>query len=246
MEFDPDPVAVFEPALTQRPIDVPGAAVGCFFPGVIDQAVVGARELIGLPSRASLWEVVWHGRRLGVFYPGQGASRAVASLERVVAAGCRTVIFCGGAGALASGLAMGRVVIPSAALRDEGTSFHYVAPGREIVTDREVVSTLRAVCASREVTPVIGKTWTTNGLFRETRDKVARRRAEGCIMVEAEAAALIAVGRFRGMRVGVFLYAADDLSGAAWQERGWKQAADARQQLVGLAADGAVASGSLT
>src|SRR5262249_15087475 len=117
--------------------------------------------------------------------------------------------------------------------------------GREIAADREVVSTLRAVCASREITPVVGKTWTTDGLFRETRGKVARRRAEGCITVEAEAAALLAVGRFRGVRVGVFLYAADDLSGAVWRERGWKQAADARKQLFGLAADGAVAPASL-
>ena len=62
---------------------------------------------------------------------------------------------------------------------------------------------------------VTGKTWTTDGLYRETRGKVDRRVAEGCLTVEMEAAAFFAVAAFRGVSFGQLLYAGDDLSGDA-------------------------------
>jgi hypothetical protein len=100
---------------------------------------------------------------------------------------------------------------------------------------------LRGSSPPAAVRHTAGKSWTTDGIFRETPAKVARRRAEGCITVESEAAALFAVGSFRMVRVGVMLYAGDDLSGGAWNDRGWKQAFDARRRLFELAADAAVA-----
>lgn len=240
-EFDPDDSALFNAAATQPPVDAPRAAVGCFLPEVISACVGEGREVMRLPSLAPLWETSWNGSRLAVFYPGQGAPLAAASLERVIAAGCRAIVFCGGAGALVPELALGQVVVPTQALRDEGTSFHYAPPAREIETDLHVVSTLTAVCESRGVPYTPGKTWTTDGLFRETRGRVARRRDEGCIVVESEAAALLAVGQFRNVPVGVLLYAADDVSGEVWNERGWKDAAAARLRLFELAAYAAVA-----
>jgi len=86
-----------------------------------------------------------------------------------------------------------------------------------------------------------GKTWTTDAIFRETAGKVARRRDEGCITVENEASALLAVGAFRGVRIGVMLYAGDDLSGDAWDGRDWTQAWDAQHRLLELAADAVLA-----
>ena len=71
-----------------------------------------------------------------------------------------------------------------------------------------------------------GLTWTTDGLFRETPAKVAARRAEGCLTVEMEAAALFAVAQYRGITIGQLLYAADDLSGDEWDHRGLGQGPD--------------------
>jgi uridine phosphorylase len=83
-----------------------------------------------------------------VFFPGMGAPLAAASLEDVIAAGCRNIVFCGGAGAVVPELALGHVVIPGAALRDEGTSSDYAPPSREIDAEAEVVSTLAEVCST--------------------------------------------------------------------------------------------------
>jgi uridine phosphorylase len=87
---------------------------------------------------------------------------------------------------------------------------------------------------------VTGKTWTTDGFYRETRPKMARRVAEGCITVEMEAAACFAVAAFRGVRFGQILYAGDDLSGDLWDERAWVRHASGREQLFWLAADSVV------
>ena len=104
-------------------------------------------------------------------------------------------------------LALGQIVVVSAALRDEGTSFHYLPPSRTVTADESVVAAIQRVLADRAVPSTTGMTWTTDAFYRETRAKLARRRQEGCIAVEMEAAALIAVARFRDVRLGVLLYA---------------------------------------
>ena len=68
---------------------------------------------------------------------------------------------------------------------------------------------------------VQGKTWTTDGFYRETPAKVPLRRAEGCLTVEMEAAAFFAVAQFRGVQFGQMLYGGDDVSGAEWDHRDW-------------------------
>ena len=80
-------------------------------------------------------------------------------------------------------------------------------------------------------------TWTTDALYRETRAKVERRVAEGCLTVEMEAAAFFAVAAFRGVTFGQLLYAGDDLSGEGWDGRGWDEHLEGRELLFRLAAE---------
>ena len=240
LEFDPDEEAIVDPAGTRAGVATPIAAVGCFFPELVD-GLPGRRELMVVSSLTPLWEMEWQGQLLGVFFPGMGAPLAAASLEDVIAAGCRNIVFCGGAGAVVPELALGHVVIPSAAVRDEGTSFHYAPPSREIEAEAEVVSTLAEVCSTSSVPCTVGKVWTTDGPFRETRGKVAQRRDEGCIVVDMEVSALLAVGRFRRVQVGALLYAADDVSGEVWDSRDWTKAVADRQRVFDLSAAAAIA-----
>jgi hypothetical protein len=62
----------------------------------------------------------------------------------------------------------------------------------------------------------------------------------GCIVVEAEGAALLAVAQFRGVAIGQYLFAGDDASGAVWQEHGWRTAHDVHMALFDLAARSAL------
>jgi uridine phosphorylase len=242
LEFDPDRSALVEPSATQPRVTAPLAAVACFFPETIEKLTGSGRRILELPSREPLWEIDHNGRRIGLFYPGVGAPLASNSLERVIAAGCQTVVACGAAGAMRDDLSMGHhAIVVTSAVRDEGTSFHYLPPSREVVADPEVVATVSAVVSKRGIPTVAGRTWTTDGLFRETPGRVARRRAEGCVTVEMESSALLAVAAFRQIKFGQLLYAGDDLSGEVWDDRDWRQAVEVRHLLLGLAAEAALA-----
>ncbi|WP_405101498.1 nucleoside phosphorylase [Micromonospora sp. NBC_01412] len=242
LEFDSDRSAFIDPAKTQPKVDAPAAAIACFFPETIEEMTSQGHRVLELPSREPLWEIEYRGKRLGLFYPGLGAPLASNSMERVIAAGCRTIIACGGAGAMRQDLRMGHhAIVVTAAVRDEGTSYHYLPPAREVVASPDVVAALTAVVNRRGIPTIAGRTWTTDGLFRETPRRVARRRAEGCLTVEMEASALLAVAEFRSIQFGQLLYAGDDLSGEVWDDRDWRQAVEVRRLLVDLAAETALA-----
>ena len=81
------------------------------------------------------------------------------------------------------------------------------------------VAAAQLFLVERSVPFTAGKIWTTDAMYRETRQKVDRRRAEGCLAVEMEAAAFFAVARFRAIRFAQLLYGGDDLSGAEWDDR---------------------------
>jgi purine-nucleoside phosphorylase len=83
----------------------------------------------------------------------------------------------------------------------------------------------------------VGKTWTTDAPYRETPNKIATRKNEGCLTVEMEAASLIAVAQFRGVLLGQVLYGGDDLSGNEWDNRGWQSRRQVRENLFWLAAE---------
>jgi uridine phosphorylase len=83
----------------------------------------------------------------------------------------------------------------------------------------------------------VGKTWTTDAPYRETPFKIAKRKGEGCLIVEMESAGMMAVAQFRGVVFGQVLYAGDDLSGTEWDNREWQSRDDIRERLFWLCAD---------
>jgi uridine phosphorylase len=242
LEFDPSPTAVIEPNEVFDPVDVPHRVVLCFFQDVIQKVVAehDGRQIDVMVSEIGqnpIFELSYRDQRLAVVHPGVGAPLAAAFLEELIARGCRSFIACGGAGVLVPELALGHVVVPTSAIRDEGTSFHYLAPSRKVEPSAEAVAAIVATVEAHDVPFVTGATWTTDGLYRETRAKVDRRVAEGCLTVEMETAAFCAVARFRGVSFGQLLYAGDDLSGDAWDERGWDEHVEGRELLFRLAAE---------
>jgi uridine phosphorylase len=158
-------------------------------------------------------------------------------LEEAIAFGCRKFIVCGGCGVLDKELAVGKLIVVDSALRDEGVSYHYLEPSREVLATPIAVSVLESLLYERSIPSVTGKTWTTDAPYRETQSTIDSRKKEGCLTVEMEAASLMAVAQFRDVLLGQVLYAGDDLSGDAWDRRGWQSRKDIRESLFWLAAD---------
>ena len=241
LEFDNNPEAILNPRRT-FPSDVPQHAVACFFQDVITTLVQQheARILGHLESEIGsqpVYEVTLEGKQLAVFHPGVGAPLAITFFEEMIALGTKKFIACGGAGVLDGTLAVGHIVVPNVAVRDEGTSYHYLPPAREVSASPSGVAAIKAVLQAHNCEYVIGKTWTTDALYRETAAKVQHRRAEGCITVEMETSAFFAVAQFRGVTFAQLLYGGDDVSSEQWDSRHWTSHTSVREKLFWLAAE---------
>jgi uridine phosphorylase len=242
LEFDPARDAVVEPAFAVKAFDLPAHVVLCFFQESIGPFVdaLGGQEIGRLASEMGshpVFEVELDGRRVAVSQAGVGAPLAAGWLDELITLGGRAFVAVGGAGVLVPDLAMGHVIVPTAAIRDEGTSYHYLPASREVAPTDDALTAIVATLDRHGIPHIAGKTWTTDGFYRETRDKVRRRVAEGCLTVEMEAAAFFAVARFRGVSLGQLLYAGDDLSSDVWDGRGWPHQESGRSRLLRLAAE---------
>jgi uridine phosphorylase len=243
LEFDPEPTAIIDPgwaSASGRSRRIAGRVVLCFFQDVIEAAVrdLGGEQIGRLQSEIGhnpIWSVDVGGVPVAVVHPGVGAPLAAGFMEELVPRGGRVFVACGGAGVLVPELAVGHVIVPTTAVRDEGTSYHYLPASRTVDPSPVALAAILEVLRERDVPYVTGATWTTDGIYRETRARAARRVAEGCLTVEMEAAALFAVAAFRGVTIGQLLYAGDDLSGEAWDSRGWDTHGSARRLLFELA-----------
>jgi uridine phosphorylase len=242
LEYDPERVAMIEPSLVAKPLGVSEHCVVCFFKEVIDRVADehDARVVTENPWEDGphpLYEISYSGRKLAFYHPGVGSGIAAGLLEEAIAFGCRKFIACGGCGVLEMDITVGNLIVVSSAVRDEGVSYHYLPPGRVIRANTVAVLALEEVLQQGNVPYDLGKTWTIDAPYRETRAKIAKRREEGCVTVEMEAAAMMAVAVFRGVPLRQVLYAGDDLSGTEWDRRGWQSRREIRERLFWLAAD---------
>jgi uridine phosphorylase len=187
-----------------------------------------ASETIDIP----IYETEFEGKKICITLGYAGAPGAASFLEELIASGFQKFIVCGGAGVLQKDIAVGHLIIPVSAVRDEGLSYHYIKPSREIESNQEVVQIIEEDLKKHNINFIKAKTWTTDAIYRETREKVELRKAEGCVTVEMEAAAFFAVSKFRNVKLGQILYGGDDLSGVEWDERSWKSKSDIRYNLV--------------
>ncbi|MEO5951116.1 MAG: purine-nucleoside phosphorylase, partial [Chloroflexia bacterium] len=131
LEYSDEPEGVIEPTKIISRKDVPECAVACFFQDVITKLVSEhkAEEVARMQSEIGInpvYKLEWNGKAVTVFHPGVGAPLAAAFLDEVIALGCTKIVACGGCGVLDSKMVVGHIVVPNAAVRDEGTSYHYL------------------------------------------------------------------------------------------------------------------------
>lgn len=243
LEFDESREAVIEPQKLFPPVDIAEHCVITFF----GEVVAKVRETYLVKTVHSdrwesgmvyIYEMEHNGRRVAFGVCPICAPSAAVFLEEAIARGCRKFMVCGGAGVLDREIAKGKLMVPNIAVRDEGTSYHYLPPAREVAAHPEAVAAIEATLKEKNIEYIVGKTWTTDAICRETPAKVQLRRSEGCISVEMEASAFFAVAQFRGVKLGQILYAGDDVSGLEWDDRRdseWQPSV--REQLFWLAVE---------
>ena len=146
-----------------------------------------------------------------------GGAGTAAMAEELLAMGAKKILIYGTCGTLDKDILKGHFVIPTAAYRDEGTSYHYVEPSDYI--EVKTADKLCSIFDELDIPYVKSKTWTTDALYRETVGNMKKRKEDGCIVVEMECASIMAVGQFRNIPVYQFLYGDDTLDGTQCDRR---------------------------
>ena len=245
LEYDLSKDIIIDPQKEVKPIDISEHCVVCFFQEVIKKLHRQKRSKIIHVCKSEIgehpvYEMRFKRKRVAFFHPGVGAPLAAALLEEVIALGCKKFIACGGSGVLDKNLEVDHIIVPTSAIRDEGTSYHYLPPAREVNASKEGIKTIENVLKRHNIEYKKAKTWTTDGFYRETVDKIKLRKSEGCLTVEMEAAAFFAVAKHRNVQFAQLLYSGDSVGGEKWDSRGCWDRLAIREKLFYLAAEACI------
>ena len=224
-QFDPNKNAVINPDIVHHPIDnFPETVVSIFsyhlFHTIVDfldgKIIAETHDVDGIWP---VYEVTYRGKRFAMYKARLGAPACVGSFEDVIPFGAKRIILLGNCGVLNKEIKDCGIIIPTAAIRDEGTSYHYAPASDTIAVNHEYRELFKTICNTFGYPYVEGVTWTTDAFYRETPSKIQARKAMGAVCVEMECAAMQAMCDFRGVKFFQFLYAGDNLDHSSWDPR---------------------------
>ena len=224
-EFDFERSAVIEPWFVHQPVeDFPETVVSIFHHTLFQRIVefLGGRKIAQTKDVDGHWpmyEVQYKGHRFALYKARLGAPACVGSFEDLIPMGAKRIILLGNCGVLDKSIEDCGIIIPTRAIRDEGTSYHYAPASDYIDVNKKYIPEFIEVLNECGYPYVTGTTWTTDAFYRETRDKVAKRKQMGAICVEMECSAMQAMCDFRGVEFFQFLYAGDNLDHSTWDPR---------------------------
>lgn len=155
--------------------------------------------------------------RIGVMGNFGIGSPVVANLaEEMIAWGTKRIVILSLAGGLQPNLSPGDVVICNRAIRDEGTSYHYLPPQKYADASSNFVSRLSSAFEANGLSASVGITWSTDAPYRESREEAELYQNEGALAVDMESAGLFAVGQARGVETASVLVIGDSLARPQW------------------------------
>ena len=143
---------------------------------------------------------------------GVGGPAAAVLVEELVAMHVKSFLAVGLAGSLQPDLHPGEIFLCEGAVRDEGTSYHYLEPARTVAANPEMLISLGNILQSRSVPFKKGASWTTDAPYRETRQEIEAFQDEGIQTVEMEAATLFAVAQYLQVQAGAAFVISDSLA----------------------------------
>nr|WP_051541972.1 hypothetical protein [Clostridium lundense] len=87
-----------------------------------------------------------------------------------------------------------------------------IEPSREISINKKAIRAIKNVLKPHKCSYLLGKTWSTDSVYRETKDKMKLRKDEGCLVAEMECSAFCAIAEYRNVVLGQMIYSGDDIS----------------------------------
>ena len=226
LEFDDNPQAVIMPNHEGLDLQLPKKCIYSFLEEEIDRYAqeVGAEcigEFISATKTYPVYVMDYKGEKVCLAQAPVGSAPAAQFMDWLIGYGVEKIISTGTCGVLAD-IEENAFLVPVRALRDEGASYHYAPPSRYMDVNVEAISAIEQVLEQLGVPYEEVMTWSTDGFYRETAEKVAYRKEEGCAVVEMGCAALAAVAQLRGAVWGELLFTADSLADLDnYDQRDW-------------------------
>ena len=248
-EFDSEKNAIFNPTtLNQKLPNMPKTCVSFFSKSIMKEIVETLKpEIIANISNATavfpVYKITIGSRDIAVFQSAMGASACVSNLEELFALGVNNLLLVGCCGCLEKDIEEYAIILPTSALRDEGTSFHYAPPSDETTLNPKTINVIEKVLNRHKISYRTGKTWTTDAIFRETKNKLEKRKKQGAIVVDMECSAVNALCQFRGKNFAQIFYGADNLGAEEYDPRSLisnTETFDEKKKIIPLAFECAV------
>ena len=237
LEFDDNPQAVLMPTHEGLDLKLPKKCIYAFLEEEIDRYAqeVGADcigEFVSATKTYPVYVINYKGEKVCLAQAPVGSAPAAQFMDWLIGYGVEQIISTGTCGVLAD-IEENAFLVPVRALRDEGAGYHYAPPSRYMDVHVQAISAIEQVLEQLGVPYEEVMTWSTDGFYRETAEKVAYRKEEGCVVVEMECAALAAVAQLRGAVWGELLFTADSLADLDnYDQRDW--GAEAFDKALGI------------
>lgn len=196
--------------------DFPETAIATFSADIVEDYVKVCKppeiaRIYTANGSLPVYRTEFKGGAIALFVSRVGAPACAAGLEEIIAMGAQKIVQFGCCGVLNETATQGKIILPSSAVRDEGTSQYYFPHSEEIAADSACLEIAENFFSEYGVPFVKGKVWTSDAIYRETPNLIEKRKAQGCLGVDMECAASIAVARFRNIPFVQFLFGADNL-----------------------------------
>ena len=221
--YDENRTAVLNPWNVYQPVEgFPETIIITFGSAILNLALeLYEGQPVAIPETGGSLRVyrLRTAKSIGICRVPMGAPMTVAYMEECIAMGAKNFVVFGSCGTLDRNIPAGHLIVPTAAYRDEGTSYHYMPASAGDYIEVETADRTAEIIESMGLPTLKTCIWTTDGLYRETRRNMEARRREGCQVVDMECSAVMTLARYRGIRACQFVYAEDNLDDIQWDPR---------------------------
>ena len=203
---------------------LPHIAVGVFSEYLLEDIVekfecIKVGFISGANCSRPVYIMKYEDIKIALFMAGVSGPWISADIEELSANGVDTFIIFGNCGVLDKKIEDCSIIIPNKAFRDEGTSYHYLPASESREMNKEYKNLFKQVLDENGYKYEEGATWTTDGFYRETKEKLEMFKQKGAVCVEMEGASIAAVCEYKKLKYFTFYYAGDNLDAVEWEER---------------------------